>query len=417
MDRNIVYPGAIPLDTDLLTINRNTMIAIGYLLQATIGAGTAVDGLACQPTNPASMAVIVGPGSITTLTTVDPLSYGSLPADSTDPLVKMGINTSSTTLTLAAPTSSGQSVNYLIEAAFSEGDTSPVVLPYFNSANPAQPFAGPGNSGSAQNTMRIERVQIQAKAGAPATTGSQSTPAVDSGWVGLFVVTVGYGQSVITAANIAMLPTAPFIAYKLPTLAPGVSRMASLNASQTWTVPIGVELVRVRLWGGGGSGGAGGGGTGGGGGGGGYAEGYYVVSPGQPVEVIVGSGGTATSGNGNPGSASSFGSLTAASGGGGGGAGSASGAGTGSTSPGTGSGSGFAISGTQGQNGLVFSGGGFIGGMGGGAFGGVPSFAPAGQTGTNLGGIGGNFPGGGGSGGIGTAAGGPGAGGLVVIEY
>ena len=33
MDRNIVYPGSIPLDTDLLTVNRNTMIALGYLAQ------------------------------------------------------------------------------------------------------------------------------------------------------------------------------------------------------------------------------------------------------------------------------------------------------------------------------------------------------------------------------------------------
>ena len=34
MDRNIVYPGSIPLDTDLLTINRNAMIGIGFLAKA-----------------------------------------------------------------------------------------------------------------------------------------------------------------------------------------------------------------------------------------------------------------------------------------------------------------------------------------------------------------------------------------------
>ena len=33
MDRNIVYPASIPLDTDILTLNRNTMIGLGYLLQ------------------------------------------------------------------------------------------------------------------------------------------------------------------------------------------------------------------------------------------------------------------------------------------------------------------------------------------------------------------------------------------------
>ena len=114
MDRNIVYPGAIPLDTDLLTINRNALIALGYLVQATLGSNTVVDGLACAPTSPASMTVTVGPGSITTLTTIDPLAYGSLPADNTDPLVKMGINTTATSFTLTAPTSSGDAIAYLI---------------------------------------------------------------------------------------------------------------------------------------------------------------------------------------------------------------------------------------------------------------------------------------------------------------
>ncbi len=33
MDRNIVYPGAIPLDTDLLSVNRNAMIALVYRLR------------------------------------------------------------------------------------------------------------------------------------------------------------------------------------------------------------------------------------------------------------------------------------------------------------------------------------------------------------------------------------------------
>ena len=42
MDRNIVYPSSIPLDTDLLSINRNMMIGLGFLAQAVLGAGPAV---------------------------------------------------------------------------------------------------------------------------------------------------------------------------------------------------------------------------------------------------------------------------------------------------------------------------------------------------------------------------------------
>ena len=92
MDRILVYPGSIPLDTDILNTNRNSMIALGYLAQAILGSGTVVDGLACSPTAPASMTVSVGPGSITQLTVVDTLAYGSLPADTTDPLLKFGVN-------------------------------------------------------------------------------------------------------------------------------------------------------------------------------------------------------------------------------------------------------------------------------------------------------------------------------------
>ena len=143
MDRSLVYPGSIPLDTDILNTNRNAMVALGYLAQAVLGTGTS-----CRWTqllaNGAGLADRhVGPGSITTLSVVDTLAYGSLPADTTTSLVKHGINLAATSFTLAPPVTSGQSINYLIQAALQESDTNPVVLPYYNAANPAQPYSGP----------------------------------------------------------------------------------------------------------------------------------------------------------------------------------------------------------------------------------------------------------------------------------
>src|SRR5690348_1787359 len=126
MDRILVYPGSIPLDTDMLNTNRNSMIALGYLAQAILGTNIIVDGLACSPTAPASLTVDVGPGSITQFTAVDTLPYGSLAADTVDPLVKMGINLSPTSFTATAPATSGQAINYLIQAALQESDTDPV---------------------------------------------------------------------------------------------------------------------------------------------------------------------------------------------------------------------------------------------------------------------------------------------------
>ena len=220
MDRILVYPGAIPLDSDVLTAQRSAMIALGYLAQATLGTSTVADGLACTQQTVANMTVNIAPGSIIALTTVDGTAYGSLAADTTDPLVKMGINqsvvVSSSFGTITAPGTSGQSINYLIQAAFQESDANSVVLPYYNSSNPAVPYSGPSNSGTPQNTQRIQRVNLGLKAGSPATTGSQVTPTPDSGFVGLWVITVAYAQTSITSGNIAQYPGAPFIGIKLP---------------------------------------------------------------------------------------------------------------------------------------------------------------------------------------------------------
>ena len=252
MDRILVYPGSIPLDTDILNTNRNSMVALGYLAQAILGTGTIVDGLACSPTAPASLTVSVGPGSITQLSVIDTLAYGSLPADTIDSLVKHGINLTATSFTLAPPATSNQSINYLIQAALLENDTNPVVLPYYNAANPAQPYSGPNNSGVAQNTWRVQRVQLQVKAGAAAISGSQATPPIDNGWVGLYVVTVSYGQTAIGAPSIAQLAAAPFLNWKLPALRPGfASAVQTFLTNGTFTVPAGVSQAEVEVWGGG----------------------------------------------------------------------------------------------------------------------------------------------------------------------
>ena len=70
MDRNLVYPGSIPLDSDLLSLNRNAMVALGALAQAVLGSSTVADGLACAPTAPASLGVSVGAGAIAQLSEI-----------------------------------------------------------------------------------------------------------------------------------------------------------------------------------------------------------------------------------------------------------------------------------------------------------------------------------------------------------
>jgi hypothetical protein len=415
MDRQIVYPGSIPLDTDVLSIQRNTLAAIGYLAQATLGTSTVADGLACTPTQPASLSVSVGPGSITQFGALDTTAFGSLPALPADPLLRMGVNLGSTSFTLTAPATQGQAINYLIEASLLEQDATPVVLPYYNAANPGQPYSGPGNSGAPQMTQRVQSVQLQVKAGPPVAIGSQNIPTVDAGWVGLYVITVDYGQTAITSSSIAVLPTAPFLQWKLPQLSPGTRHLAVFQPTTQgpWSVPAGVSVLKLRIWGGGGAGGNGFEGAGAGGAGGGYSEGYYTVSPGSTFMVTVGNGGA---GAGSAGGSSSFGNLAAATGGQAGANGSSGVGGAGGAVAGTGSGTGLCVAGTAG--GAAFGAGGmWLSGPGGGANGGSGGSPVAGADSAAITGANGVAPGAGGSGGIGTGLGGEGGPGLVLVEW
>lgn len=417
MDRNIVYPSSIPLDTDILSINRNTMIGLGYLIQAVLGTNIVADGLVCQPTNPASMTVIVGPGSITQLAPIDILAYGSSPADPNDPVMKMGINTGSTNYSLSAPTSAGQSINYLVEASFQEIDSNPIVLPYYNASNPAQSFSGPSNSGSAQNTVRTQRVQLQLKPGVPGNSGAQVTPVADNGCIGLYQITVSYGQSQITSANIAVIPTAPFLGWKLPMLRPGVaSGVQSFASTGNFVVPAGVTQVEVEVWGGGsGSYASVSGLPSGGGSGGGYARKLVTgLMPGNIVPVLVGAGGAGGSTGGTaagPGGTSSFGQFVNATGGGLNYLATTSAPENGATPPGVGVGGDVNFVGSAGQAGILNQGG----------MGGAPAIGGSQNSGTT--GNTGSFPGGGaagaGTGATGNTAfnGAPGGGGLVVVRW
>jgi hypothetical protein len=209
LDRTIVTPSSLVQDTDILGINKAMMLAMGRLAQDMLGTGTSVGGAPCTPG--AGLTVTVGPGAIYSFQNIDNTAYGALPADTAHQTIKQGTLLNAATLACPAPTTAGQSINYLIEGQFQEVDTNAAVVPYYNSANPLQPFQGPNNSGSAQNTLRQGLFVVQAKAGVAATTGSQATPAADAGWTGMYVVTVDFGETTLTVADIVVATPSPFI--------------------------------------------------------------------------------------------------------------------------------------------------------------------------------------------------------------
>ncbi|WP_052955234.1 phage tail protein [Enterobacter ludwigii] len=211
MDRKIIYPGAIPLENDLLETNRFSMVGLAKLAEAIMGTSTFLHGLACRPTSPASMAVKVGAGEIYSLQNVDDTAYSSMPADTAHSILKQGLLPDGITLPLQAPPTTGFSQNYLIQVAYEDSDTENTVLPYYNASNPTQAWHGPNNSGAAQGTVRSGKCIVKAKAGIAATAGTQTTPGPDSGYIGAFVVTVTAGQTELTTASITMASAAPFL--------------------------------------------------------------------------------------------------------------------------------------------------------------------------------------------------------------
>lgn len=420
MDRRIVYPGAIPLDLDQLHPQVNAMIGLGALIRATLGTGTLADGFAITQSTVPDMNVNLAPGSLASLQSIDASAFGSV-ASNAAPLMKMGIKTGSTVLACAAPVTVGHSINYLIQATFSETDGTPVVLPYYNASNPSVPYTGPAGAGTPNNTIRAQTVTLSAKAGVSATTGTQTTPSADAGYVGLYVVTVAYGQTSITTGNLANaeLPGGPFVRVKLADLQP-MAGPSYITVSGTWAVPNGITRLRYRVQGGGGGGGGCASSQGGAGGGsGGYAEGVLTVTPGQPITVTIGAGGTAGASGGGGGGAGGTGGTTSIAGsgfttvscaggvggagsGGGSAAGGAGGAATGGTlnAPGGYGSDGYSSTEVVGGNGA----GSPFGGQGRGASGGG---APTNATGYGSGG-GGAY--------AAAAAGGTGSQGLVILE-
>ena len=237
MDRQIVFPGAVPLETDLLNTNKFAMVGLSKLASAILGTLNTVNGLACAASSPASMTVNISAGEIYSLQNIDGSAYSSLPADTTHQIVKQGVLLDAITLNCPAPTTNGFSINYLIEAAYQDVDENPVLLPYYNSSNPSQSFSGQNNSGASQNTIRSGLCSIQVKAGISAITGNQLTPAAHVGYTGLWVVTVSSTTTSITSANISLVSGAPFIGETL------TQKMSKTTADSLYTTPAQVEQL------------------------------------------------------------------------------------------------------------------------------------------------------------------------------
>src|SRR6185312_3562350 len=208
-DRVEVYTNQVPYEVDVLKGQKNMYIGIAKVAGAILGTNTLLNGLACIPTSPPSLNVIVNPGEIYSLQVIDLTPYGVLPADTAHSIVKTGTILDQTTLPTPAPVTVGYSINYLIQIAFNEADINPVARPYFNSADPTNPIF------LTQTDTRQDQCVIRIKAGIPAPTGTQVTPTPDANFTGAWVVTVANGQTTVGSGDISLYPNAPFITETL----------------------------------------------------------------------------------------------------------------------------------------------------------------------------------------------------------
>lgn len=197
------------------------MVGLAKACEAVLGTAQAVAGFTLAPTAPASLSAVLGPGQVFQQAQLEATPFSTLPADG-HTVVKQGILLDAQTLTFTPPAAAGYAQNFLVEVQYQDADAGATVLPYYNAGNPQVGFSGPGGAGTAQNTVRRGAVAYQIKAGVAATAGTQTSPAPDAGWAGLYVVTLAQGATTITAGNITLYAGAPFIPVTLPGVPRGV---------------------------------------------------------------------------------------------------------------------------------------------------------------------------------------------------
>lgn len=246
MDRPIYAPGSVPRTLDVLTGEKATLSGIGVLLQAVLGNGTVVDGLAAVPVAN-SMSLNIGAGSIYSLAAIDSTPYSGLGADARQ-TIQQGLVWGQTPFNTPAPATAGQSQIYLIEAQFQQVDTNPVALQFYQGSNPTNPLAG-----YPQNTLRSGVCALQIKAGVPGV--SPAAPAPDAGWTPVWAIRVAAGQTSLTAANITPASAAPFVQAKL-----GASNFIAVGADPNGMMAgtagivgqvfpsIAVDIVNGDIW-------------------------------------------------------------------------------------------------------------------------------------------------------------------------
>jgi hypothetical protein len=263
MNRVLIYSTEQLRLYDLLEMAKHPLVSEGYVVADLLGLGGSNVTAGFAPTYNSNLTITFGTGRLYTLQVVDATIYGGTPgglaADSN--IIAQSAENAIQTLTFStASLSSGQALYALVEVSYAQtdvieaSDPTSGLLTYLNPSNPTTPWIGPNNTGVTQPTTRAAQAVLTIKYGSPATSGAQVPPTVDVGNVPLYLVTLSFGQTSITSANVVVAgpsaavnvpsnyPAAPFIAGLLNSHhsgAPGQAPQIKLASEVQGTLPLG----------------------------------------------------------------------------------------------------------------------------------------------------------------------------------
>ena len=197
------------------------MSSVFQELFSTTNANGFVSGLTVS--YPVANTVQINPGALYQTTVLN--------ASLSTPIIKQALLLAAQQFTIVQPTTSGQSISYLIEVQYQD-------LSSTNMATSPLPYLDPTNT-FLPCLLLNGQLGMQLKAGTSGPSGSQVVPTPDAGWVGLYVVTATYGQS---SPVISAYTSAPkFRGLRRPSvpvpLATGGATVTSFFGCPAWQFP------------------------------------------------------------------------------------------------------------------------------------------------------------------------------------
>lgn len=236
MDRSIVYAGQVPRALDNLLLGRFALTGLAKLSETILGTNTIVSPGSFAVTPGGGLNISIGPGQVYQLQSIEATTQSALNTDGHQ-VLKQGVALDAQTQTLSPPTTNGYAQNFLVQVAYQDVQAGQTVLSFQNPTPVLDPstnaykyvtYPGPGGSGAQSYTILQGGVSVIVTPGTAAPSGSQTTPAPNAGYVGLYVVTLAFGATTISSGNISLYGNAPFLPATLPGIPAGVQ-------AGTWT--------------------------------------------------------------------------------------------------------------------------------------------------------------------------------------